>query len=220
MAPHSLRASTGEETARRPPSGPPARQRAASPRPLARLARAAGQASWTVRITAAPPRAAGQPSLKELRCESSESEDERVGVDSSGGPCGRRSALLSRPPSRCPSAGFCAAARIEYCQRPSAARSSHRRNGWFHGGGHESRARQGVVGDHCGPHPRNWPVGTLLGRARRAGEGQIALAHRAHPYLSSASLKREALDRGREIISGPGAYAPVAAPTKRLPRPR
>ena len=48
MAPHSLRASTGEETARRPPSGPPARQRAASPRPLARLARAAGQASWTV----------------------------------------------------------------------------------------------------------------------------------------------------------------------------
>ena len=202
MAPHSLRASTGEETARRPPSGPPARQRAASPRPLARLARAAGQASWTVRITAAPPRAAGQPSLKELRCESSESEDERVGVDSSGGPCGRRSALLSRPPSRCPSAGFCAAARIEYCQRPSAARSSHRRNGWFHGRGHESRARQGVVGDHCGPHPRNWPVGTLLGRARRAGEGQIALGHRAHPYLCSASLKREALDRGREINSG------------------
>ena len=109
------------ETARPPLSGPPARQRAASLRPLARLARAAGQASWTVRITAAPPRAAGQPSLKELRCESSESEDERVGVDSSGGPCGRRSALLSRPPSRCPSAGFCAAARIEYCQRPSAA---------------------------------------------------------------------------------------------------
>ena len=171
------------ETARPPLSGPPARQRAASPRPLARLARAAGQASWTVRTTAAPPRAAGQPSLKELRCESSESEDERVGVDSSGGPCGRRSALLSRPPSRCLSAGFCAAARIEYCQRPSAARSSHRRNGWFHGRGHESRARQGVVGDHCGPHPRNWPVGTLLGRARRAGEGQIALGHRAHPYF-------------------------------------
>ena len=85
-APHSIRASTGEETARPPLSGPPARQRAASPRPLARLARAAGQASWTVRITAAPPRAAGQPSLKELRCENSESEDERVGVDSSGGP--------------------------------------------------------------------------------------------------------------------------------------
>ena len=63
-----------------------ARQRAASLRPLARLARAAGQASWTVRTTAAPPRAAGQPSLKELRCENSESEDERVGVDSSGGP--------------------------------------------------------------------------------------------------------------------------------------
>ena len=86
MAPHSLRASTGEETARRPPSGPPARQRAASLRPLARLAQAAGPASWTVRTTAAPPRAAGQPSLKELRCENSESEDERVGVDSSGGP--------------------------------------------------------------------------------------------------------------------------------------
>ena len=124
VAPHSLRASTGEETARRPPSGPPARQRAASLRPLARLARAAGQASWTVRITAAPPRAAGQPSLKELRCESSESEDERVGVDSSGGPCGRRSALLSRPPSRCPSAGFCAAARIEYCQRPQLVQAT------------------------------------------------------------------------------------------------
>ena len=63
-----------------------ARQRAASLRPLARLAQAAGPASWTVRTTAAPPRAAGQPSLKELRCENSESEDERVGVDSSGGP--------------------------------------------------------------------------------------------------------------------------------------
>ena len=126
----------------------------------------------------------------------------RESVYSSGGPCGRRSALLSRPPSRCPSAGFCAAARIEYCQRPSAARSSHRRNGWFHGRGHESRARQGVVGDHCDPQPRNWPVGTLLGRARRAGEGQIALAHRAHPYVCSASLKREALDRGREKNSG------------------
>ena len=174
-----------------------ARQRAASLRPLARLARAAGPASWTVRTTAAPPRAAGQPSLKELRCESSESEDERVGVDSSGGTCGRRSALLSRPPSRCPSAGFCAAARIEYCQCPPAARSSHRRNGWFHGRGHESRAWQGVVGDHCGPQPRNWPVGTLLGRARRAGEGQIALAHRAHPYFH-----KRVLEWARLTVSG------------------
>ena len=54
-----------------------ARQRAASLRPLARLARAAGSASWTVRTTAAPPRAAGQPSLKELRCESSVEQRQR-----------------------------------------------------------------------------------------------------------------------------------------------
>ena len=87
MAPHSLRASTGEETARRPPSGPPARQRAASLRPLARLAQAAGPASWTVRTTAAPPRAAGQPSLKELRCESSV---ESSGKESEDKVCGSR----------------------------------------------------------------------------------------------------------------------------------
>ena len=84
MVPHSIGASTGEETARPPPSGPPARQRAAAPRPLARLARAAGQASWTVEISAAPPRPAGQPGLKDLQCERSESEDERVGEDVSG----------------------------------------------------------------------------------------------------------------------------------------
>ena len=34
---------------------------------------------------------------------------------------------------------------------------------------------------------------------QHGGGGQIALAHRAHPYVCSASLKREALDRGREI---------------------
>ena len=43
-----------------------ARQRAASLRPLARLARAAGPASWTVKIMAAPPRRAGRPGLKQL----------------------------------------------------------------------------------------------------------------------------------------------------------
>ena len=87
---------------------------------------------------------------------------------------------------------------------------------------HESRARQGVVGDHCGPQPRNWPVGTLLGRARRAGEGQIALAHRAHPYLSSASLKREALPRGREINTACArrkVHAAVASMATRLAHP-
>ena len=42
LAPHSSRASTGEETADRPPSGPPARRRAAAPGLSARLARAAG----------------------------------------------------------------------------------------------------------------------------------------------------------------------------------
>ena len=43
-----------------------ARQRAASLRPLARLARAAAPASWTVKIMAAPPRRAGRPGLKQL----------------------------------------------------------------------------------------------------------------------------------------------------------
>ena len=61
----------------------------------------------------APPRAAGQPSLKELRRESSESGDERVGVYSSGGPCNRGGVLLNRPPSRCPSAGSIGGAHLE-----------------------------------------------------------------------------------------------------------
>ena len=66
LAPHSSRASTGEETADRPPSGPPARRRAATLQPLARLAQVTYQASWTVKIMAAPPRRAGRPGLKQL----------------------------------------------------------------------------------------------------------------------------------------------------------
>ena len=66
LAPHSSRASTGEETADRPPSGPPARRRAATLQPLARLAQVTYQASWTVKIMAAPPRRACRPGLKQL----------------------------------------------------------------------------------------------------------------------------------------------------------